>query len=404
MKLKNWLFAIMALLILSGSGSVIADTSFTRLDGERFPLIMYAVSRSESNFAQMKEMGIDYVHVYGMSAGPLDEARLKSIRSYLDLAQKYGLRVMFDLDGSRRVRQADKKAALEETRQLAREFREHPALGFWYLYDEPELGRGSSPEVLRQFYDVLKQEAPEVPVCVCTSTTAQPRPGLDYMWDSFVDTYDLHIFDTYPVRGQVFPEANLTTVTKFNEKALALGKPVVPALQAWNYITIERYVKQAEEAGQSTDNWRYPNQQELRFWNFATLIQGAQGMSYWSYARAAVVPKSTPAWVGETLKPAVLEFREFTNLVHPAKEKTVIDTGVEDLFFAKWEREGKKYFALVNGKGEAQNVDSSKVLSELNGENLSPWKFTRNSALQSSGGKATNINLQPWEVLIFESR
>lgn len=400
MKIRAYL-AITLLLFLFSSSSH-ADTSFLHLDAKQFPLIMYAVSKSDKNFALMKEMGIDYVHVYGMSRGPLDEARLNSIQSYLDLAHKYGLKVMFDMDGSRRVRQKDKKAALEETRLIAQRFKDHPALGFWYLFDEPELGRGSSPEVLKQFYDLLKQEAPEIPVCVCTSTTAQPRPGLDYMWDSFVDTYDLHIFDTYPVRGQVFPEANLTTVTKFNEKALALGKPVVPALQAWNYITIERYVKQAEEAGQSTDDWRYPNLQELRFWNFATLIQGARGMSYWSYARAAVVPKSNAAWVGETLKPAVLEFREFTDMVHPANEKEVIETDDEDLFFARWEKENKKYFVLVNGKGEAQSITSSQVLDALSEKALTPWKFTRKDALTASGGKITKVELQPWEVLVWE--
>ena len=400
--MKKWL-ALLGLMFWWSSGAR-ADTSISRLDSERFPLIMYAVPRDESTFARMKEMGIDYVHVYGMSAGPPAEARLESIQSYLDLAQKHGLKVMFDLDGSRRVRQADRQLALKETRTLARRFKDHPALGFWYLFDEPELGRGSSPAILKEFYDVLKEEAPDIPVCVCTSTAAQPRPGLDYMWNSFVDTYDLHIFDTYPVKGQVFPNANLATVTRFNEKALALGKPVVPALQAWNYITIERYVKRAEEAGQSTAGWRYPNREEIRFWNFATLIQGARGMSYWSYARAARVPKSNPAWVDEVLKPAVSEFREFTNLVHPAAEKEVLETGSRELYFAGWEREGKKYFALVNGKGEPQEVTSPKVLAALGEGKLSPWKFTRRDALSSSNGKVEKVGLRPWEVLVWETR
>jgi hypothetical protein len=392
-------FAVAVFLILPLTSD--ADSAVSRLEEKQFPLIMFAVPQSDAAFSQMKEMGIDYVHVYGMSVGPLDQARLKSIRSYLDLAQKHGLKVMFDLDGSRRIRQEDKKLALEETRLLTQEFKDHPALGFWYLYDEPELSKGSSPEVLKQFYNLLKQETPNIPVAVCTATALEARSGLDYKWSSFLETYDIHIFDTYPVKGQVFPQAKLTTVTEFNKKALALGKPVFPALQAFNYFTIDRYVKNAEEAGQSAANWRAPNRQELRFWNFSTLIQGARGMSYWSYARAATVPKANPAWVSGTLKPAVLEFREFTDIVHPASEKEAIETGTGDLFFAKWVRGDKSYFALVNGKGEAQNVTNSKVLDALSGKTLRPWKFTRPDAATSLNGQITKVDLQPWEVLIW---
>lgn len=399
MKKLFWMLAVLLMLPVMSR----ADSSISRIEADQFPLIMYAVPGTDADFALMKSMGIDYVHVYGMSKGPLEEGRLKSIEKYLDLAQKHGLKVMFDLDGHRRVRNGDRNLALEETRVLARKFKDHPALGFWYLYDEPELSKGSDPDVLKQFYDLLKVEAPGIPVCVCTSTVKEKRPGLDYMWNSFSDTYDLHIFDTYPVKGQVFPEANLSTVTAFNEKALALGKPVVPALQAWNYITIDRYVKRAVEAGQSTADWRYPHLKELRFWNFATLIQGARGMSYWSYARAAKVPKSNAAWVKSTLKPAVLEFREFTDLVQPAREKDVLDIGAEmDLFFARWKHDGKQYLALVNGEKQARKISDATILQSLNSAKLKPWKFTRNDALQLQNNRVSAVNLEPWEVAVWE--
>ena len=396
--MKKFLSLLSLLLTLSlVTGTARSDESFSRLDSKQYPLIMFAVPYGEENFALMKSMGIDYVHVYGMSKGPLDEARLDSIQKYLDLAQKHGLKVMFDMDGHRRVRQADKELALQETRTLAKKFKDHPALGFWYLYDEPELSRGSSPEVLKRFYDALKEEAPTIPVCVCTSTSSQ-KPGLDYKWSSFLDTYDLHIFDVYPVKGQVFPNADLTKVTKFNAQALALGKPVVPALQAWNYITIDKYVKQAEDAGQSTANWREPNLEEMRFWNFATLIQGSKGMSYWSYARAAVVPKSNPAWVTQTLKPAVLEFRAFTDAVHPASARKVIQTGNENLFMARWDVNGKSFFALANGTGQAQKLTDTAALGTLNKQALKPWKFSRANALSAAA-----VELTPWEVLVWET-
>src|SRR5690606_20581139 len=118
------------LSVFSLFGCAQADSPFK---GEKFPMAMYAVPASEANFSQMRDMGINYVHLYGLTAVPVNQQSFDKIQQYLDLAQKHGLKVMFDLNGSRLV-----PDGLEEMRSVVRRFKDHPAVGFWYLYDEPD--------------------------------------------------------------------------------------------------------------------------------------------------------------------------------------------------------------------------------------------------------------------------
>ena len=396
MKKLLWMLAVLLMLPVMSR----ADSSISRVDGKQFPLVMFAVPGTDAHFKKVHDMGFDYVHIYGLTHGPVTDVVFKRIQTYLDLAQKHHLKVMLDLDGSRRVPTGDDGIA--DMRKVVQRFKNHPALGFWYLYDEPELRKVSTPAVLLKYYQMIKEETPDIPVCICTSTSSG-KPGVDHKWYDFGDDYDILAFDTYPIRGQQFPTAHLETVTNFNKKAIALGEPVMPALQIFNFKALPSYVKKAEDAGQSTADWRYPNLQELRYWNFASLLQGARGMMYWSYMRAATVENTDATWLDKTLKPATLEFREFTNLVQPASEKEVLNIGAEkDIFFARWEKEGKQYLVLVNGESTARNITDAAVLQSLNAGKLKAWKFTRADMLHIESGKVNQVELQPWEVAVWE--
>ena len=115
--------------------------SISRIDSKQFPLVLYAVPGTDAHFKKVHDMGFDYVHLYGLTKGPVSEAGFQRIQDYLDLAQKHQMKVMLDLDGSRRVR----AGMLEDMQKVVQRFKDHPALGFWYLYDEPELTKNSSP-------------------------------------------------------------------------------------------------------------------------------------------------------------------------------------------------------------------------------------------------------------------
>src|SRR5690606_28838787 len=129
----------------------------------------------------------------------------------------------------------------------------------------------------------------------------------------------------------------------------------------------------------------------------------ARGMMYWSYMRSATVENTDATWLDRVLKPATLEFRAFTDLVQPAREKEVLDIGAEEnLFFASWKRDGKQYLVLVNGEKQARKITDAAILQSLNAGKLTPRKFTPADALHVQNNKVTTVNLQPWEVAVWE--
>src|SRR5690554_2409209 len=100
----------------------------------KFPMILYAVSATDNNFKEVRSLGINYVHQYGLTSGSLTKERLGKIQQYLDLAAKYKLKVMVDLDGADRV----SNGKMDEIKIIVQKFKNHPAVGYWYLFDEPD--------------------------------------------------------------------------------------------------------------------------------------------------------------------------------------------------------------------------------------------------------------------------
>ena len=80
---------------------------------------------------------------------------------------------------------------LKKLRTAVREWKNHPALGMWYLFDEP------SPELherLLNIYKMLKTETPDIPVLLCLSWIKN--------YQVFKDCADILMPDLYPVKNQ----------------------------------------------------------------------------------------------------------------------------------------------------------------------------------------------------------
>jgi hypothetical protein len=237
-----------------------------------YPLVLLGVPPTEEDFQRMAEMGFNATLYYGFwfAGDPASSKSMEGIQAYLDLAQKHGLKVGFQLDGWRRVPR--EQLGLEQVRKIVRRFKDHPALGFWYLYDEPNilvsrekklgylkrislkaypkllegskkalakltkeqkamLEERTTPQELLPFYQAVKRESPGVPVCVTVTSDTTT-------WRGYEKTYDLFAFDSYPVFGLPFPRSDLRTVTDLNQRALRMGKPVLPILQVFNWNTL----------------------------------------------------------------------------------------------------------------------------------------------------------------------
>lgn len=397
----------------------------------QYPLIFYGVPGTDENFRLMREMGVSHVYTRGGSHGfsglPSDTERMGRIRDYLDMAARHGLRVLFCLDGNRRILRGEE--GLEQMRGIVRLFKGHPAVAFWYLHDEPNLPSAKSrkamlaaqlqeagggqddvavkevrnhPESLLPFYKMIKEESPDVPVILMLAAVKDAWWGA--VWRDFAGTYDILSFDTYPVFDQPFPQAPLDRVTDWmREYTEGTDKPVMPCLQTFNWNTIKRKVERAQAAGNETSpQWRYPNHEELRYWNFTSFIQGAPGLIYFTFGGGDAKRHPPGEWLEGSLKPATLEIRRFTHLVLPLRMEKLPLSREDSLLAALWRGNGKSYLAVANGKAKKQRITADAILAELNRGEARPWEFTRPDALEAGEKKITALNLDPWEVSVWE--
>lgn len=388
--------------------------------GDHYPIVLMAVPGTGQDFQHAKAIGANYVHLYGLGAYT-NASGMKSMKAYLDLAQKYGLKVMFDLYGSKRLREGEQ--GLQEMRKIVDAFKDHPALGFWYLVDEPE-EHEITPPATETFYKMLKAESPHVPVGIVT----MQKPG----WRAYQSSFDILSCDTYPVGWTgPFPQQSIERVTDFNHLALELGKPVLPCLQSFNqlFAYAESYADKGVFNGKGEqkilNGMRYPVLQELRYWNFATLVQGARGAIYYSYGRGmqTQLPKATlakvgpdwkegkqidPQWMDDTFKPSVQELKTFTDLAAPAWDHQVISNQkTQNILEGIWKRGDKTYVVMVNNWPLKREVllDDEMMAPFKSGKAI-PWGFSRKVVPYTQGrrgeGWHTLDAMDPWEVLVWE--
>ncbi|HWL52047.1 MAG TPA: hypothetical protein VNQ90_06410 [Chthoniobacteraceae bacterium] len=435
--LKTAFPVAIGLLLIFGFLALLTKSNWTRNkvaseppeDREAYPLILYGVPNTDKDLRRTRELG--FTHIYrsgnGFAGNPDDPERMDDIRTYLDRAQAHGLKVAFCLDGHRRLRKGEQ--GIEEMRAIVRQFKNHPALGFWYLYDEPNLpspktkkamlaarlqeeGGASDEEVVKELvcppgrllpaYEMVKQEAPGRPVILMMAITNDGwwRDA----WKEFHASYDIISFDTYPVYATPFPEAPLDRVTSWMDRyTKGTDKPVMPCLQTFNWNTFSRRVERAREAGNTeVDQWRYPNLEELRYWNFSSLIQGAPGAIYYTYGGPDPARRPPASWLDRDLKTTTRELARFTALAEPHSLRRITLPGRTPVLCAAF-RSGKGRFIVVaNGSGTGQQLADADLLSELNGSTVQAWDFTRATALHLKEGSVVGIDLQPWEVQVWQ--
>ena len=140
--------------------------------------------------------------VHSYKTGRDDETNIKRGLKLLNLAQKHGMKVMFNLRGKD---WAGKNFDLKNFTKFVRKFKSHPALGMWYLYDEPKI---KALPNLQKLYGILKQETPNVPVAIAMCWSID--------WNKFGEAYDILMPDIYPVGVSRFSKRPARTVHRLH--------------------------------------------------------------------------------------------------------------------------------------------------------------------------------------------
>lgn len=377
--------------------------------GSEFPIVAFAVPLEASDFSKLKAMGFNYVHNYELAYGKYDAATKARIQTCLDLAQAHDMKVLLDLDGKYRSQNDESGNPNAEAfvgfKQAVIDFKDHPALGMWYLFDEPEWVGGATPSKLQRYYDFLKTETPNIPVSIGLSTKTEVTQWLPYTWADFTGVTDIVAFDRYPVYGRSFPDPLVADITDFTETVQQRSNnAIMPILQIYNWGDLSSTVASwhagtlnKEGSEDHPDTWRYPNQTEIRYWCLSSLAQNVQGLMFWSYARS-VIWGSEPNWIEDVLGDVTKETSDFFQIVRNGYYYNKITVpGNNKLLAAIWKKGDDGMLILANRSAVVQKLSHNSVLQYLNG-NETTWGLTND--LTMDGGE---LVLQPYEVIVLKT-
>ena len=358
----------------SGAFSLVVCLSWTtqvlaapfQEDSDEFPIIM--MSAELGTHAFMHDMGVDYVHTYSYPTA-----------EYFNSAAANGLHVMASLHGEKWAGRPD---GVDTIRNLVREYKDHPALGFWYLSDEPDLA-GVDVSELTQLYTAIKEETPGVLVANAEAWSLH--------WDAYQGAQDMLMVGHYPVTTtDPFPMQNITHPMHFLEQALALDdEPVIPILQCFNWQVFD-----------SDKPSRLPIAEELRYWSYASIAQGARGLAWYSHYEGLRSPGGSQ-WFSDTFGPVMREVRQFADAIAPAHHPIRIsDAEAEDAHLSLWERSGVTWVVAVNNRNTSNTVSVSLDGQVADGT-LTPWGTSADIPATVSGGSLQPVTLEPYEVRVW---
>lgn len=359
-----------------------------------FPIVAFSAGNpTDTNFAEVKSYGFDYVHRYRLTCR--DEAQVKA---YLDTAQRQKLKVMMDMSGFVDPRHSPAKdmppeKRLEALRAAVRKWKDHPAVGFWYIYDEPS-PKVMTPAQLKEIHDAVKAECPDIP-------TAYAQHWAEKWWE-YVPSVDIVMPDFYPVRDQKFPEGNrLALMTEFFGNVAKTGERSMPIVQCFGFP-------------------RLPNTAEVRYMLFSSLTQGIEGMAFWSYWYGRFRPFKVPGkdgkptlgqldkqYMKKVYSPVLLELKAFVADVMPAAKAEYVKGAKNWLLddkkvvHALWQREGTTYAVVISNQAEERNLDIPFDCG-LPSAALTPLGSTRKSTAAIRGGHLVIPGMKPWEVFVWK--
>lgn len=141
----------------------------------------------------------------------------------------------------------------------------NPALGCWYVADEPDMARHPPAEVVARIRELRRAGA--------------RKPTVLTLWggreaDQYGRLADWLMIDRYPVPW--LPLADFPKHLRLGRYAAGPGRPLIPVLQAFDW---KAFPKQFP----ARPGLRPPDHAELRAMAFLSLLEGARGLMFYTY-------------------------------------------------------------------------------------------------------------------------
>lgn len=172
--------------------------------------------------------------------------------------------------------------------------KKNPGLYGWYIADEPE-GRGIPPSYLWRLSYYIHSIDPEHPT---TLVNVRSKKVVDY-----ASAVDIVMVDPYPIPHM--PVTWLSDSIEEARDAVKDEKPIWAVIQAFNWASF------SEEFANGIG--RYPTYDEERCLTYLSIVHGAKGVVYFSYAAAQKDDPELKNW--GNIKSIVSELREIYPLL-----------------------------------------------------------------------------------------
>ncbi len=356
-------------------------------DDEPFMWGIYGVGDSgDAEFQALADAGINYVQdYYKLPWTP--EKRME----ILDRAARHRMKVLFDIGGTKHIKQDDADY-LDLIRANAMRVKDHPALGMWYLCDEPKTAWLPKVKKIRSMLSEFSDKP--------TALVIHWRES----WENTRGYSDVWMADIYPVRGTEFPTAPLQQYTQFISSAAQCrvpGTPFIAVMQMCDFSCFKSLVK--DEAARQT--LRYPNFIEMRFMGLSSLTYGVRGLFFYSLHHAHRKRPSGLKFWNESFLPFMGEAKELTTLLHPAWQVTAQGFDFNrnhQVNFGYWERSSGKWMILTNNSPESRqlSVPVGRFENIPRDGALIPWGRTAARKATLAAG-SLEVAAGPWESFVW---
>ena len=244
---------------------------------------------SQKHISTAAKIGAQIIHHYhfeGWKNGKYQTGKNNEALNYLDLAQKHNLKVLMGFDRYSLINNN-----IQHIKERIDSLKNHPALAYWYLADEPDVNF-LSRQRCQYYYELIRQFDPFHPVVITISSNSPKLAGYD-------DAADIIIVDSYPIRNDYAIEKMGNVKYRINlakkiQEEKNISKPIFAAIQSFekNYGDVP---------------YRYPNLLETKYMAFSALFEGAKGVFFYS------LDLSTAEHIEEVLKPAIENLDIFNN-------------------------------------------------------------------------------------------
>ncbi|MEM7624158.1 MAG: hypothetical protein AAF333_00870 [Planctomycetota bacterium] len=356
------------------------------------PLLTWYASttNTQSSPASVAGDGIDQALAYN------SDGNVSAAQQYLDDAAAAGVQVILDV-GWQNVRVGN----LTPVETYIRAFADHPALGGWYLFDEPD-ELGLSVSEARAASDLIRS----ISVKPIYGAIDAKRPSTQ---DAYSETVDRMITFDYPFDvGD--GEFGGTLEANWKSRTATSAANARSNGQQW-YNVIQAYGRDG-----NAPDLRLPTKAELRFMTLYSLVaHDADGVMYWARYRTTrsdplpdePYPLGGLAWLRDVFTPMVDEFEQhYGDAVSAGALAGAVSTSDPgnihaDVYF---DPDKEKYYLLVvNDEGRKINATLSLNL----GLALAPQDLLSIddgvSTFALAGGQV-DLSLDAYETQSFEVR